>query len=262
MDDRAISAALADLPLGGLRFFRSLGSTNDEALNWAAQGAPDLSIVVADEQTAGRGRSGRKWLTPPGSALALSVILRSSEIERTLPSRISGLGALAILQACQGLGLRPQIKWPNDVLLNGRKVAGILVESEWAGNLLHASILGLGINVAAAAVPPEEQLSFPATSLESEQGHPVERLGLLHDILSGLLEWRAQIGTPRFIQSWENALAFRSELVFVGREGEPALRGTLLGLEADGSLRLMSDDMPTIVHVGEIHLRPSNDRIG
>ena len=128
--------------------------------------------------------------------------------------------------------------------------------------MLHASIVGLGINVAAAAVPPEEQLSFPATSLESEQGHPIERLGLLRDIMSALLHWRSQIGTHHFIQSWENALAFRSELVSVGRDGEPALHGTLLGLEADGSLRVMSDNMPTIVHVGEIHLRPSNDRIG
>ena len=145
MNKDEISAALADLPLGGLRFFDSIGSTNDEALAWISEDAQDLSIVVADEQTAGRGRSGQKWLTPPGSALAFSLILRPSTLERTVPGRITGLGALALAQCCADLGITTaRIKWPNDLLLNGRKAAGILVESAWAGNVLDASVLGIG----------------------------------------------------------------------------------------------------------------------
>ncbi len=180
MNKDEISAALADLPLGGLRFFDSIGSTNDEALAWISEDAQDLSIVVADEQTAGRGRSGQKWLTPPGSALAFSLILRPSTLERTVPGRITGLGALALAQCCADLGISTaRIKWPNDLLLNGRKAAGILVESAWAGNVLDASVLGIGLNVTAAAVPPASQVTFPATSLETELGRPPERVGTL-----------------------------------------------------------------------------------
>ncbi|MGZ6316827.1 MAG: biotin--[acetyl-CoA-carboxylase] ligase, partial [Anaerolineales bacterium] len=143
-----------------------------------------------------------------------------------------------------------------------RKAAGILVESEWAGNVLDASVLGIGVNVTAAAVPPASQVTYPATSLETELVRPVERVGLLRDIIAALLAWRSRIASRDFIQAWENALAFRGENVLIGRDGERLLSGKLLGLETDGSLRLVSDEMPTVVHFGEIHLRPTDDRIG
>jgi BirA family transcriptional regulator, biotin operon repressor / biotin---[acetyl-CoA-carboxylase] ligase len=261
VDHAEVSAALSDIPLGGLRFFPTVGSTNDEALAWAAEGARDLSVVIADEQTAGRGRGGRKWYTARGSALAVSMVLRPSPLERTVPTRMIGLGALAIAQCCRTLGLDARIKWPNDVLLGGQKVAGMLMESTWAGNSLDAVVLGMGLNVAASALPPAEQLNFPATSLEHELGTAPNRLNLLTELIAALVEWRGRISTAEFIQTWENALAFRGEQVWVGMDQEPRLHGRLLGLEMDGSLRLMSDDMPTIVHVGEIHLRPGDDRI-
>jgi BirA family transcriptional regulator, biotin operon repressor / biotin---[acetyl-CoA-carboxylase] ligase len=262
MDQVEVLAALADLPLGGLRFFSQIGSTNDEALNWAAQRGPDLAIVVADEQTAGRGRAGRAWHTPSGSALALSVILRPSNAELGAPARLTGLGALAVVQCCRELGMQAQIKWPNDVLLRGKKVAGILVESEWAGNSLNASIMGIGVNVNSAAIPPNEVLSFPATSLESELGRPLRQVDVLRHVVGAVLEWRSRIGTPDFVRAWEDALVFRFQQVVVSTDtGEP-LHGKLLGLERDGSLRLMVGNLPRIVHFGEIHLRPSNDKIG
>ena len=159
-------------------------------------------------------------------------------------------------------GVTAQIKWPNDILVNGRKTAGILVESAWAGNVLDASVLGIGVNVATSAVPPPDQLAFPATSLEEEAGRPLERTQLLKQIVAALTSWRTRIATPDFIQAWEAALAFRGQQVLIGRDGERLLSGRLLGLETDGSLRLLSDDMPAIVHFGEIHLRPTDDRIG
>lgn len=262
MDEAQLQAALAGLPLGGLRFFETIGSTNDEALGWAAEGARDLALVVADEQTAGRGRSGRKWHTPAGSALALSIVLRPSAVERTLPARITGLAALATIGCCQQLGLRAQIKWPNDILLGGRKAAGILVESAWTGNILDAAVVGIGINVTSSALPRADQLSFPATSLEGELGRSLSRADILREVLTSLLAWRARIGTAEFIQAWEDVLAFRGQQVVVGQDGETPLNGTLLGLEPDGSLRLLAEDMPTIVHFGEIHLRSRDDRIG
>jgi BirA family transcriptional regulator, biotin operon repressor / biotin---[acetyl-CoA-carboxylase] ligase len=262
MKGNELSAALAGLPLGGLRFFPTIGSTNDEALAWAASGAPDASLVVADEQTAGRGRSGRKWHTPPGAALALSLIFRPTAFERSAPGRFTGLAALAVAQHCQTLGLAAEVKWPNDVLLNGRKVAGILVESVWAGDALDAAVLGLGVNVATAALPPLDTLAFPATSLEAELGKIPDRLTLLRDILASMLEWRQRIVSPDFMNAWENSLAFKGQTVTIARDGDQPLVGTLLGLESDGSLRIRTGERLGIVHFGEIHLRPMDDRIG
>ena len=96
MDEAQVKAALRALPLSGLRVFATLGSTNDEALAWAASGAEDLSLVIADEQTAGRGRSNHHWYTPPGAALAFSLILRPTAYEAAHATRFSGLGALAV----------------------------------------------------------------------------------------------------------------------------------------------------------------------
>ena len=179
MNKTQIERGLSPLPLGVIRYFDTIGSTNDEALAWASQGAPDFSLIVADEQTSGRGRMDRKWFTPPHSALAMSLILRPTTVERAHPSRTTGLLALSLAESLLKLGLAPQIKWPNDVLLSGRKVAGILVESTWMGEELDALVLGMGVNVLNASIPPADQLLFPATSVETELGYPIERVELL-----------------------------------------------------------------------------------
>ena len=162
VNEGRLRQALAHLSLGGLRYFEKIGSTNDEALAWASQGAPDWTLLVADEQTAGRGRSGRKWFTPPEAALAFSLILRPSADEQRFPARVTGLGALAVVDALVKLEIDAEVKWPNDILIEGRKAAGILVESIWAGDSLEALIVGIGINVLATSVPPADQLLFPA----------------------------------------------------------------------------------------------------
>ena len=177
MDPQTLAACLAGLSVGEVRYFERLGSTNDEAATWAEQGAADMALVVADEQTAGRGRSGRTWITPPSAGLAFSLVLRPSGVERSehiLP-RLTGLGALAVTEALHKVYRLPaQIKWPNDVLIYNRKVAGVLVEAHWFGEELSAMILGIGINVAAASlsevIQRESPLRFPATSVENALG--------------------------------------------------------------------------------------------
>jgi BirA family biotin operon repressor/biotin-[acetyl-CoA-carboxylase] ligase len=258
MYEQELQTAVASLPLGGLRYFKTIGSTNDEALAWAAQGAPDLSLIIADEQTTGRGRSGRKWFTPPEAALAFSLILRPTAAEHSHPARITGLGALALTDALHTRGLAAQIKWPNDILVHGRKAGGILVEAVWTGDSLDALVLGMGVNVRAASVPPADKLLFPATSIEAELGLPIERAELFGDILARLIGWRARLGAKDFMQAWEEALAFRGEQVEVQSEGQPPLVGKLLGLQADGGLRLTSADGHLhTVQFGEVHLRPA-----
>jgi BirA family transcriptional regulator, biotin operon repressor / biotin---[acetyl-CoA-carboxylase] ligase len=261
MNAHELQAALRDLPLGGLRFFESIGSTNDEALVWASQGAADLFLVIADEQTSGRGRLGRKWFTPPQTALAFSLILHPTADEIKYPARVTGLGALALTDAIASFGLHAQIKWPNDILLNQKKAAGILVESVWMGDAPDTFVLGIGINVLASSVPPADQVLFSATSIETESGQAINRIKLLHDVLSSLIIWRPKIGTDEFIRTWETSLAFRGEEIQLMKENELPVSGKLLGLEPDGSLRLKVNNSSLTVQIGEIHLRPAGDRI-
>jgi BirA family biotin operon repressor/biotin-[acetyl-CoA-carboxylase] ligase len=198
----------------------------------------------------------RKWFTPPHSALAMSLILRPSSSERAHPARTTGLLALSLADSLRKLGLNPQIKWPNDVLLSGRKVAGILVETTWIGEEPDAMVLGMGVNVLTASVPPADQLLFPATSIETELGHPVERIELLRDILLNVLGWRPKLGTDAFLNAWEESLAFRGRQVQVQGGGEEILVGELIGLDLDGSLRLRDEHgKSVIVQFGEVHLR-------
>jgi BirA family biotin operon repressor/biotin-[acetyl-CoA-carboxylase] ligase len=257
MNQTELRKALSKLPLGDVRYFDSIGSTNNEALAWAASGAEDLSLVIAEEQTAGRGRLDRKWYTPSGAALAFSLILRPTDSEKPHITRIVGLAALAVADALRTRGLVAQIKWPNDVLLNGRKVAGILVESVWSGEEVDCLVIGIGINALRGAVPSPDLLRFPATSLEEGLGPEVDRSRILHDVLAGILALRPHLGTDSFLSSWEDALAFRGEQVQVEDGNGTVVVGKLLGLESDGSLKLGQEDGKSItVRFGDVRLRP------
>ena len=258
MNEHSLKKTLSKLNIGGLRYFDSIGSTNDEALAWAVAGAPDLSIVIADEQTQGRGRLDRKWFTPKGSGLAFSLILRPSATLRPHLSRTVGLAALSIAESCSGLGLAPRIKWPNDILLNGKKTAGILIENVWSGDDVDSLVIGMGINVHKASVPPAELLQFPATSLEDELGKEAPaREEILFSILSSFIRWHERIGTDELIHAWEEMLAFRGDQVQVQAGGESPVTGKLLGLEQDGSLRLSdTHDKSVIIRFGDVSLRP------
>lgn len=257
MNRTEVKKSLSRLPLGDIKYFESLGSTNDEALAWAATDAPDLSLVIADEQTAGRGRLNRKWFTPSGTALAFSLILCPTTDEKLHLTRIVGLAALALAESLQRRGMAAQIKWPNDVLILGRKVSGILVESVWSGDDVDCVVIGMGVNVLKGSVPPAEVLQFPATSLEDELGQTLERTEVLYDILAALLELRPRMGTSEFIAQWNSLLAFHGERVQVETGTTPAVMGHVSGLDSDGSLRLQNDHGESMtVRFGDVHLRP------
>jgi BirA family transcriptional regulator, biotin operon repressor / biotin---[acetyl-CoA-carboxylase] ligase len=263
MDERTLRKALSGLPLGEIQYFGQTGSTNDAALAWAASGAPDLALVYAEQQTAGRGRGRRRWFTPPGAALAFTLILRPLRGEQSSTPLYSALGALAVSEVLESLGLWPEIKWPNDVLLNRRKVCGVLAESVWLGEELDNLVVGVGVNIKPGSVPPADQLSFPATCLETEWHqsrsgpHAMERAALLRRILEAMLHWRGQVGDASFLHAWEDRLAFRGEQVEVWLDGGEVETGQVVGLEQDGSLRLLSSQGQSFsVQYGEVHLRP------
>lgn len=256
--------ALRGLPLGGLRYLESTGSTNLDAAQWVQAGAPDLALVVAGEQTAGRGRLGRRWLTPPGSALAFSLVLRLAESltpRATAPATVTRYTALGALAVCWALetqyDLQPAIKWPNDVLLAQRKLCGVLAEAHWQGERLAAVILGVGVNVTPASVPLDEQLAFPATCVQTHTARPVERPALLAGIMEHLLDWRPRLASPEFLQAWEERLAFRGQWVTLHSDQGSMRRVQVLGLQADGALRVRSKDgQVQALYSGELSLRP------
>ena len=256
MDHDSLVKSLSDLPIGSLRYFNSIGSTNDEALEWVSQGAPDLSIVIANEQTAGRGRLDRQWFTPVSTALAVSLIMRPSQDEIPFLSRTVGLAALSLADAFGMLGLAPQIKWPNDILLNDRKVAGILIETAWAGDEVDYLVVGMGVNVARASVPLADKLSYPAISLEHILGAAPNRVRLLHSILASFISLRTHLRSDSFISIWERSLAFHDREVRIEAGNREELIGRVAGLESDGSLKLINENGKTVtVRFGDVRLR-------
>jgi BirA family biotin operon repressor/biotin-[acetyl-CoA-carboxylase] ligase len=270
MDQKGLELVLQGIGLGPLRFPERVGSTNSEALRWADTGAPDLSMVIADEQTAGRGRQGRTWFTPPGAALAFSLVLRedlAADRGEDIPSRLArltALGALAVSQALQTeYNLAAQIKWPNDVLLERRKVCGILTEAQWQGERLIAAVLGIGVNVRPASVPPDSEVIYPATCVESALGREIDRWQLLRSVLEKILEWRGQLEEPEFLDAWEERLAFKGEQVYIfsgaAAQDSPDEQGILLGLDGAGRLRIRSHSGEVLsLSVGELRLRPTD----
>lgn len=259
MDEKSLKDALHGLPVSGLRFYPQAASTNDLALAWAAEDARDFSLVITETQTAGRGRAGRSWHSAPGSSLTFSLILRPDKDEAEAVSLFSGLGALSLAETLeQAFGLRAQIKWPNDVLFQGQKLAGILVETVWLGENIESIVLGMGINIRSAAVPPPEKLDFPATSLEHILTTHPARLPLLRDVLTAMLAWRPRLKSREFLSAWEARLAYRGEQVQVWVGTEAPQSGVLLGLAEDGSLRLRpAQGQPILIRFGDVHLRPA-----
>lgn len=256
MDKKKLQAALKHLPLGGLRYDEQVGSTNDIALAWANEKSiADYSLVLANEQTAGRGRDGRKWQTPADSALALSLILLPNSDEKKNLALFTALGAVALVATLKtNYAINAEIKWPNDVLIEGKKIAGILVEANWLGDQPKAVVLGMGINIRPRAVPPAEMLNFPATSLDDAVGTSTRRLDVLAGLLSQIIAWRPRLGTDKMVSVWDGHLAYKGQQVEVRVRDGQVIHGRVLGINPDGSLRL--DTVPSI-HFGDVHLRPS-----
>jgi len=212
---------------------RLTDSTNERAKLLAHEGAPHGTLVTADEQEAGRGRQGRLWTAPPGSAVLMSLVLR--EFDEFLP-------LTAAVAVCEALPVEAAVKWPNDVWIDRRKVAGILVEGRpqegWA-------ILGIGLNVSTPSFPPE--LAEIATSLHLS-GAETSRDQVLADLLRSLSEWlSAPAGAA--LSAWRSLDALKGERVRWS-DGE----GTADGIDDSGSLLVQTENGPVTLDAGEVHL--------
>jgi BirA family biotin operon repressor/biotin-[acetyl-CoA-carboxylase] ligase len=257
--ETSLQNALSNTRVSQVRYFETIGSTNDEALRWIATGAPDFSLIVADEQTKGRGRFDRRWVTRPGSSLAFTLILTRANPDPLRIPLYAPLGGIAVQEAVQTrLGVHAQIKWPNDVLIDGSKFCGILVEAAWHGSDLQGVVIGIGINISPGSVPGAEFQSFPATCLETACGHPVDRLGLMSAILIAIDKWQTMLGTSTFMQRWQERLAFKGEYVRIEHSEKPSIIGKVNGVDDSGRLILVEDDgTETRIEIGDVHLRPA-----
>jgi BirA family biotin operon repressor/biotin-[acetyl-CoA-carboxylase] ligase len=183
-----------------VHWFESTASTNDVAARLAESGAEEGTIVVAERQTAGRGRHGRVWYSPPGAGLYASVIVRpaSGESHDENPAALLTLASgVAIAEAVRAVtGLPAQIKWPNDVLIGGRKLAGILAEAAVQAGALQFVVVGFGVNLQPAAYPLE--LAPRVTSIEAETSRPSDRAVLLAEILAAMGERCTDLRAGRF----------------------------------------------------------------
>ncbi|UCF61051.1 MAG: biotin--[acetyl-CoA-carboxylase] ligase [Anaerolineaceae bacterium] len=222
----------------------------------ARDGALHGTLVVAEEQTEGKGRAGRHWFTPPNSAVALSLLLRLEEIPIDVIGDLTALGAIAVTEAIEMLGIEGKIKWPNDVMLLGKKAAGILVEGSWIGDQLEHVILGIGINVRPESVPPKEKVEIPAICVDTAVGARTDRHDLILHVVEGVGKWLPKLGSPVFVHTWNQRLAYQDELVVV-KLPEEEIVGKLRGVDVGGRLQLTLKTGETIeVAFGDVQLRP------
>ncbi|MCP3979994.1 MAG: biotin--[acetyl-CoA-carboxylase] ligase [bacterium] len=232
-----------------------MSSTNDELRQLAADGAEDWTVMLAEEQTAGRGRLGRRWHSAPGSGLYLSILLHPTEPAGRIP-RWTLAAAVAACEACRRVsGLDVRIKWPNDLLCGGRKLGGILAEMRTNGTRTDL-VLGLGVNVHQAAGGFPSELADSATSLRGECHRGIflerERLAALYLIrLAALAEDLERDRWGRVARRWEGLAlgALGARVVTRGRDGGGS--GITRGIDGTGALRIERDD-GSIVSVTDV----------
>jgi len=240
-------------PFGShLLYFGSVGSTNDIADRLALAGAVEGTTVLAETQTAGRGRMGRAWFSPPGAGLYVSAVFRpGAQAATPLFTLVAGVALADALR--ESTRLPVLIKWPNDLVVGRRKLGGILAEGSARQGALRHVIVGFGINLRPAALPPE--IADRATSVETELGRPVDRGQVLVAALAALAAGYDDLRASRFdaiLNRWR-ALAPGSVGVPV-EWGEPAgvRRGTTIGVDDDGALLVRAGDGIERIIAGEV----------
>lgn len=238
--------------------YRQITSTNTAAMHWASEGAPDGSLVIAEQQIAGKGRMGRSWIADTGKNLTFSLILRPD-----LPAHRLGLVTLtagtAVARSIQALlpAFDVRIKWPNDILIDGRKCCGMLLESaigQSGGGHVDAVILGIGLNVNQDTFPPD--LNVPATSLLLAAGRLFPRAPLLASLLSQIEIYYDRLldGDEEGIRSEYTAILDRrgERITLRHTRNDEVVTGLLLGIADDGALRLETGDGVRTFYAGDV----------
>lgn len=258
MTDIEILAGLKTRAFGRhLHCYRRIGSTNATAIELAEHGAPEGTIVVAEEQTKGRGRLGRHWHSPAGLGIWSSVILRPP----VAPAQTAGLSLLAALAFAETseaeLGLDVKLKWPNDGLIGGRKVCGVLVELSAEADRVHYAVCGVGINVAHGAKDFPSALRKTAGSLAMAKGGPIARLAFYRAFLlrfETIYRRFRQEGLAPLLPDYRQRSQLLGNKVTV-RQGRQKVAGVAVAIDDNGGLVVRSRNKELTVYSGEATLR-------
>ena len=244
-----------------IHLFSSCSSTNELAKRLAREGSPEGTVVMAGEQTAGKGTKGRSWFSPPGQGLYASVILRPRRSDLTLLPLAAALGCVEAVR--KATALEAALGWPNDIIWNGRKLGGILCETDFLGNKVDHSILGIGLNIG------QEEKDFPvplrgrATSLRIALGREVERAALETSIWRGLERWYAAFIRGRrdeIIQAYESKSTIPAGAAVKIRGEGQELTGLFRGVDARARLKLERDGEIRLLSPAEIAAIDYNDK--
>jgi BirA family biotin operon repressor/biotin-[acetyl-CoA-carboxylase] ligase len=240
-----------------IHWLESTASTNDVAARLAESGVEEGTTVVAEAQTRGRGRHGRVWFSPPGAGLYVSVIVRPAAgmAGGGNPASLLTLASgVAIAEAVRAVtGVPAGIKWPNDVMIGGRKLAGILAEAAVQGGALQFVVVGFGVNLQPAAYPPE--LASRATSIEAETSRPADRALVLAEILAAMGDRYADLRVGRFdaiLSAWRHLAASLPGAHVEWDSPSGVVRGRAQDIDRDGALLVKVDGRIERVVAGEI----------
>jgi BirA family biotin operon repressor/biotin-[acetyl-CoA-carboxylase] ligase len=225
-----------------INFYPKIGSTNDEAFDLAAAGSPEGTVVIADSQTEGKGRLQRVWHSPSGSNIYTSIILRPN-LEPDRAPQISILTGVAVAEVidnfCPGM---VNLKWPNDVLLKGKKVCGILAQLKTSASRVDFIILGIGINININYNQLPQDIKNTATSLAIETGRKISRQELIISLYENLAKWYKKLmkgGFSAVKEKWLSMAPMIGQRVQI-MSGNEVVSGKALGIDEQGSLLLLT----------------------
>lgn len=232
-----------------LYLFEEVGSTNEVGSELARNGAPHGTVVISDSQTRGRGRLHRRWISPPDLNLYMSVILRPPIDAKDAPL-LTLVASIAVAETIKKLGVDTLIKWPNDVLIGRKKVAGVLTEMQPKGDKVDFTVVGIGVNLNMTKEFMEKEMGEVAeiaTSLREATGQEVERLKFASNLINELETWYKRFieeGKPAIIREWTERWGAVNRRVQV-RFGESVIEGIALRVDENGYLVVRRDDGTT-----------------
>lgn len=262
LDEMARERGAARSAWGPIRAFDSLESTQSTLSIMESGGAPGGAVVIAGEQTAGRGRHGRTWHSPPTMGLYMSALVRPSGTVPAGPAGYSFAAAIAVCETARTVGIGgAEIKWPNDVLVGGRKLAGILVEGRISGDVLRAVLIGIGLNMSQTDGDFPPGIRSVAVSLEAVSPAPLPARALvcarILDRLDVWLETLARCGPAPILCRWrELSPSSMGKRVAVRGTAEP-FAGVTMGIDDSGALLVRADDgrLAVLRHGEEVSIR-------